>query len=556
MEDRGIRGAHRHHHRRHHATDDRHCPLLDPPRVRAVAAPLDAPATERHPGPADHDSAEEHREPEGARDGAVEQSVGADGDGHEPTEEQRGGDRHGRPASGRDAAIAPRVHGGREEQGSIERVGHHRQGDLAHDMEAAAGLTAEATGSPHTLTTLDQLRGHAQRHRHGHADLVERGRHRLEQALRVGEGVGGTDAEQQCGEPKPVVDRREHALGRHRAPEADARHGFGERHLRQFKEDVAPVLRVQQDPEHHTDRDHEQAEVHVGAEPARPGGIRAASRHDERDHRDDHQQQDRVGGAGGRRRHADGPQPPRARVEGAGQASRRHQAGSSSTPRRRCADRSAATPSPAATITPMTAPTGEPPSEGGSSPDDGATASASRLRASRFGASPSLGGVLGLDQRGARTGGDRAHRRAGGIRRTGARRRRGAVGRARRRTGRRGGRGPGGRRRQRRRRIDPWFDLVAERPALDAPRRRDAAAGARRAVGPVAASRSVPVGPVGVGRRRPLARVGRRFALDAAQEAGEAGGALVGEPRPRRAPRTRCAPAAARNARRSRPRTW
>ena len=78
-------------------------------------------------------------------------------------------------------------------------------------------LTAEAPGAAHALTALDELRGDAQRDGHGHADLVQRGRHRLEQPLRVGEGVGGADAEEQRRQAQAVVDRREHALGGHRA---------------------------------------------------------------------------------------------------------------------------------------------------------------------------------------------------------------------------------------------------------------------------------------------------------------------------------------------------
>ena len=112
-------------------------------------------------------------------------------------------------------------------------------------------------------------------------------------------------------------------------------------------------------------------------------------------------------------------------------------------------------------------------------------------------------------------------------------------------------------RRRRGRRHPRLGHVVAERPALDAARRRHAAAGARRAVGPRSAPRGVPVGPVALGGGRAVAGVGGRLAVDPAEQARELRGACEGEARARRARRSPIARAGARTApaRRRRTRT-
>ena len=320
MEHGGVDDAHRHDGRRHGDPDAGDAPLLPGPRIGAVPAPGHPAAAQDHAGPPRGDTAEQHRHAEAARRGAVEQPVGADADADEPAQQERlrraaewSSDR------GR-AAVAAGVHGRREQQRPVERVGHHREGDLAEHVEAAAGLPAQAAGGSHPLAALDELRRDAQRHGDGHPDLVERRRHRLQEALGVGEHVGGADAQQEHREAQPVVDRRQQALERHRPADADPGRRGREGDLGQREEDVGAVLAVEQHAEHDPDRDDDEAHVHVDLEPAGPRGVRAAGGHHVGDHRGDEQEQQRVGGAAGRRREPEGPQPPGARVQRAGQA--------------------------------------------------------------------------------------------------------------------------------------------------------------------------------------------------------------------------------------------
>ena len=184
----------------------------------------------------------------------------------------------------------------------------------------AARLAPQPPGRSHPLTALDELRGHAERHGDRHPDLVEGRGHRLEEPLRVGEHVGGPDAEEQDGEAQPVVERRQQALERHGAADADPRGRGGKGDLGQREQDVGAVLPVEQHAEQDSDPDHDQAQVPVHLEALRPGRVGATGGHDVGEHGGDQREQQRVGGATGGGRQTEGPEPPRARVQRPGEA--------------------------------------------------------------------------------------------------------------------------------------------------------------------------------------------------------------------------------------------
>ena len=71
---------------------------------------------------------------------------------------------------------------------------------------------AQRLGGPHPPEAVGQVRQHGDRDDERAADLVERRRHRAEQPLGVGQGVGGADADHDGGEPEPVVQAEEQRL--------------------------------------------------------------------------------------------------------------------------------------------------------------------------------------------------------------------------------------------------------------------------------------------------------------------------------------------------------
>ena len=83
--------------------------------------------------------------------------------------------------------------------------------------------------SAHAAYALGQLRQHGDRDDQRAADLVERGRHRAQQPLGVGQRVAGADADHDRGEPEAVVEPGQHRLRGDVAEQPDAREPSGAR---------------------------------------------------------------------------------------------------------------------------------------------------------------------------------------------------------------------------------------------------------------------------------------------------------------------------------------
>ncbi len=268
-------------------------------------------------GAADH-----QREAEVAGGARAHQPVESGGDAQQAADQQGADGPPGAGRGGPGAAVAAGGHGRGQGQGPAEGVLQDGDEDAAQRVPAPLPGTAQPARPAHALHALDQLGRHGERDDDGRAHLVERAGHGLEHALGVGQGVGGADADHHGGQLEPVVEPAEHLLGGHRAEQPDPGRGLGQRDLREGDQDgVAPAAAehdAEQDP-HHDDHG---AEDEVHPERERPGRVRPAPHHDAADGGQQQPEQHRVGGAGRRDRHAERPQPPGARVQGALQRAR------------------------------------------------------------------------------------------------------------------------------------------------------------------------------------------------------------------------------------------
>ena len=131
----------------------------------------------------------------------------------------------------------------------------------------------------HPAHAVGELRQHGDRDDQRGADLVERGRHRAEQPLGVGQRVGGADADHDGGEPEPVVQREEQRL-RRRSGRAGVMPGdpVGQRDRRQVEQHRAAEPAAEDEPERHPDHDDHDAEPDVDPERLAPRLVGAAQR--------------------------------------------------------------------------------------------------------------------------------------------------------------------------------------------------------------------------------------------------------------------------------------
>ena len=201
-----------------------HDHLGQPPVVRPVARALH-PATGA-PQPHDrHDRAQrQHRQREQARGGQVEDGVGADADAEQPDDEQGAGAVALAAVQPGGAAVAAGVHAGRQGQRALEGVLEHRHQEASQPPDPAGGATAQRLGGADPAHAVGQLREHRDRDDQRGPDLVERRRHRLEQPLGVGQRVGRADADDDGGQPQPVVQPGQQRLPRDRPEQADPGH--------------------------------------------------------------------------------------------------------------------------------------------------------------------------------------------------------------------------------------------------------------------------------------------------------------------------------------------
>ncbi|UUZ59977.1 hypothetical protein [Nocardioides sp. B-3] len=200
--------------------------------------------------------------------------------------------------------------------------------EAAQAADPFARIAAQGPGRAHAAGTVGQLREDGDRDDERGADLVERRRDRLEQPLRVGQRVGGADADHDRGQPQPVVEPGEKRLLRDRPEQPHPRDPVGQRDGRQLDQHPAVADATEEDPEGDADDHDHQPEQEVEPERPRPRVVGAARHHDERRGRHEQRQQERVGRqrrCGGR---ADRPDPPRHRVQVTREAGpgRRHQA--------------------------------------------------------------------------------------------------------------------------------------------------------------------------------------------------------------------------------------
>ena len=245
---------------RHRDPAERDPELLDAPGVRPVAGPLHPAAGRPEATPGERHAADQSREDQEPWRGLVEQGVGAHADADEAGQHQRSR----RTSLGRREVTGPTVatgvHPGRERHRPLQRVLHHRYDDPPQAAHPAPGHPAELSGGPHPAQAVGQLGQQRDRDHDRRTDLVQRGRHRLQQPLGVGERVGGADADHDGGQPHAVVQPGEHRLECHRAQQADARHPVRQRDLRQVDQDDGAVAAAQQHPEHHPDDHDHQSE--------------------------------------------------------------------------------------------------------------------------------------------------------------------------------------------------------------------------------------------------------------------------------------------------------
>ena len=287
------------------------------PRVGPVAGALHAPSgadQPERPRPRRRRRASGSARTCGAR--RVEPGVRPDADAGEGEEQQRAG--HPALADGRaaGAAVAAGVHAGRQGQGALERVLEDRHQEAAEPSDAGGGAAAQRLGGPDPAGAVGELREDRHRDDEGRADLVERRRHGGEQALGVGQRVGGADAEDDRGEPEPVVQPGQQRLAGHRTEQPDPGRPVRQRDLGQVEEHVADLLAAEDDagrPPACTTVNTRQQHV----EPERPAeGVTGPTRHHHHRRRPhDEEQQQRVGGERCRRGQPDRPGPPGDRVQ-------------------------------------------------------------------------------------------------------------------------------------------------------------------------------------------------------------------------------------------------
>ncbi len=202
-------------------------------------------------------------------------------------------------------------------QRTLQGVLQHRDDDAAQRADTLGPARPQPPCPRDPLDALHQLRGDAERHRHGDAELVEGGGQDPQGALGVGEGVGGTDAADQTGQPQPVEGRREGGLQGDRAADLNARVPGGGGDVREREQQV--VVRGdagrEDAAEDHPDRHDGEGQPQVVPEAARPRGVGATGGDHEAQHREDEQEQQRIGGAAGRSRQGERPGPPGERVQ-------------------------------------------------------------------------------------------------------------------------------------------------------------------------------------------------------------------------------------------------
>ena len=131
---------------------------------------------------------------------------------------------------GAGTAVAAGVHAGGQGQRALEGVLQHRDEEAPEPADPARGASAQRLRGPDPTGAVGQLREDRDGHDQCRADLVERGRHRLEQPLGVGQRVGGADADDDRGEAETVVEAGEQALAGERTEQADPGDPVGQRH--------------------------------------------------------------------------------------------------------------------------------------------------------------------------------------------------------------------------------------------------------------------------------------------------------------------------------------
>ena len=209
------------------------------------------------------------------------------------------------------------------DEGALERVLEDRHQEALEPPDAGGRTAAQRLGGPDPTGAVRELREDRHRDDEGGADLVERRRHGGEHALGVGQRVGGAHADDDRGEPEPVVQAGQQRLARHRTEQPDPGCPVGQRDLGQVEEHVADLLAPEDEPEDHPHHHGEHRQEHV--EPERPAeGVTGPTRHHHHRRRPhDEEQQQRVGGERCRRGQPDRPGPPGERVQVTRQRSRR-----------------------------------------------------------------------------------------------------------------------------------------------------------------------------------------------------------------------------------------
>ena len=163
----------------------------------------------RCPANGDEHAERQHREGQDPRRGLVEHGVDADADAAQPDQHQRAGTPplgRGQPGG---AAVAAGVHAGGERERTLEGVLEHRDQQPPEPADPAGLPCPQALRGAHPAHAVGELREHGDGDDQGGADLVERGRHRAEQPLGVGQRVGRADADDERGQPQPVVQAGE-----------------------------------------------------------------------------------------------------------------------------------------------------------------------------------------------------------------------------------------------------------------------------------------------------------------------------------------------------------
>ena len=213
---------------------------------------LPAPTSPRQRGDHAHG---QHRQREHAGRGAVEDGVRADAQAAQPGQHQRAGRAAaaGRQPAG--AAVAAGVHAGGQGERALEGVLEDRDDQAPQPADAPGVAAAQPLRGADPPQAVGQLRQDRDGDDEGGADLVERGRHRAQQPLGVGQAVGRADADHDRPEPEPVVQREQQRLAGHRPEEVDAERPAGQRDLGQVEQHQAEVAATEEDPEQHADDD-------------------------------------------------------------------------------------------------------------------------------------------------------------------------------------------------------------------------------------------------------------------------------------------------------------